>query len=115
MQTSGERTLTREDTSPLRVGERFLKHQCLHQQGALQTLRGTDLVAGAPVVVKTAPLHALKVGAFERRAPLAADPSAPPSTTCSRVTGPRDDRAKSSLGFRSGGALRSAPKVLEGA
>jgi signal transduction histidine kinase len=58
MQTSGERT-------PIREG-RFLKHQCLHQQGALQTWRGTDLATGAAVVMKTAPLHALKVGAFER-------------------------------------------------
>ncbi|WP_163990146.1 ATP-binding protein [Pyxidicoccus caerfyrddinensis] len=66
MQTSGERTPGREDTSSLLLEGRFLKHQCLHQQGALQTWRGKDLVTRAPVVVKTAPLHALKVGAFER-------------------------------------------------
>jgi signal transduction histidine kinase len=66
MQTSGERTPATEDTSSLLLERRFQKHQCLHQQGSLQTWRGTDLVTGAQVVVKTAPLHALKVGAFER-------------------------------------------------
>ncbi|WP_164008397.1 ATP-binding protein [Pyxidicoccus trucidator] len=66
MRTSGERTPAREDTSSLLLEGRFLKDQCLHQEGALQTWRGTDLVTDAQVVVKTAPLHALKVGAFER-------------------------------------------------
>lgn len=65
MRTSGERAPAREDTSLLLSG-RFLKHQCLHQQGALQTWRGKDLVTRASVVMKTAPLHALKVGAYER-------------------------------------------------
>ena len=65
MRTSGERTPAREDASLLLNG-RFLKHQCLHQQGALQTWRGKDLVTRASVVMKTAPLHALKVGAYER-------------------------------------------------
>jgi len=65
MRTSDERSPAWEAPSLLLAG-RFLKHQCLHQQGALQTWRGTDVVTGTPVVVKTAPLHALKVGAFER-------------------------------------------------
>ncbi len=66
MRTSGERASAREDTSSLLLGGRFLKHQCLHQQGALQTWRGADLVTGVEVVVKTAPLHALQTGAFKR-------------------------------------------------
>jgi len=66
MRTSGERASAREDTSSLLLGGRFLKHQCLHQQGALQTWRGADLVTGVEVVVKTAPLHALQAGAFKR-------------------------------------------------
>jgi len=66
MRTSDGRTLAGEHTSSLRVDGRFLKYQCLHQRGALQTWRGTDLITDAPVVVKTAPLHALQQGAFER-------------------------------------------------
>jgi signal transduction histidine kinase/tetratricopeptide (TPR) repeat protein len=55
-----------ERTSSLLLGGKFLKTQYLHQQGALQLWQGTDLSTGAPVVVKTASLEALQVGAFER-------------------------------------------------
>jgi signal transduction histidine kinase len=55
-----------EDSSSLLLGGRFQQHQWLDRQGAVQRWQGRDLTTGAPVVVKTAPLHALQVGAFER-------------------------------------------------
>lgn len=55
-----------QDSSSRLVGGRFQKDQCLHQQGAVQSWQGTDLATGGAVVVKTVPLHALQVGAFER-------------------------------------------------
>jgi hypothetical protein len=55
-----------QGSSSLLVCGRFQKDQCLHQQGAVQSWQGTDLATGEAVVVKTAPLHALQVGALER-------------------------------------------------
>lgn len=57
---------TREHLSSLLLAGRFLKSRCLHQQGALQTWSGTDLSTKLAVVVKTVPLSALQMGAFER-------------------------------------------------
>lgn len=60
-----QRTLGHVASPPL-VGGRFQRAQCLQQQGAVQSWQGTDLATGEAVVVKTAPLHALQVGALER-------------------------------------------------
>ncbi len=54
------------DTSSLLPGGRYLKKQCIHQRGAIQTWLAMDLFTRSAVVVKSAPLDALQVGAFER-------------------------------------------------
>ncbi|HYH97046.1 ATP-binding protein [Hyalangium sp.] len=61
-----QQALGGESTSSLWMGGRYLKEQCLHQQGAIQTWQGKELSTLATVVVKTAPLHSLQVGAFDR-------------------------------------------------
>ncbi len=61
-----QQELKGEGTSSLRMGERYLREQCVHQQGALQTWQGRELSTRAAVVVKTSPLHSLQQGAFER-------------------------------------------------
>src|SRR6185369_9392235 len=79
------------------VGGRFQRERCLRQQGPVQSWRGTDLETGEAVVVKTAPLHALQVGALER---MLRDDAVLRDLRSSRLSPPLDCGLEEDLLFR---------------